>query len=138
MPIEIESTPTATGHAWTVYADGRLVGTPTLPGHVGEGRFAFAAEAPVHPNPAGYHARVEDVAVLAELIATGEPLGGVLENWFARREPRVRWVQNQSRRVGKIGQWKNPLACRARNELTRWLPDSLIQRILIRMAEQLV
>ena len=58
--------------------------------------------------------------------------------WFARREPRVRWVQNQSRRVGKIGQWENPLACRARNELARWLPDSFTQRILIRMAEQIV
>ena len=81
---------------------------------------------------------LEDVAVLAELIATGEPLADVLESWFARREPRVRWVQNQSRRVGKIGQWENPLACRARNELARWLPDSFTQRILIRMAEQIV
>jgi 2-heptyl-3-hydroxy-4(1H)-quinolone synthase len=79
---------------------------------------------------------LEDVAVLTELLAGGRPLAQVLEEWARRREPRVRWIQNQSRRIGWVGQWKNPLACRARNQLTQWLPDSSTTRVLAYLAAQ--
>jgi 2-heptyl-3-hydroxy-4(1H)-quinolone synthase len=79
---------------------------------------------------------LEDVAVLADLMATGLPRGETLDRWARRRESRVRWVQNQSRRIGRIGQWSSPLACRIRNEAARRLPNSWATRVLVRLAEQ--
>ena len=63
LPVEIESTPTAGGHTWSVHVDGTPLPSATLPGLVGESRFGLAAEAPTHPN-GGYHARIEDLVVL--------------------------------------------------------------------------
>jgi 2-polyprenyl-6-methoxyphenol hydroxylase-like FAD-dependent oxidoreductase len=79
---------------------------------------------------------LEDVAVLVELLAGAEaPLANVLAMWNERREPRVRWVQDQSRRLGRVAQWENALACSLRNVLARMLPDRASKRALVRMAE---
>ena len=79
---------------------------------------------------------LEDVAVLWQLIAEKHPLDETQRRWVERREPRVRWVQDQSRRIGRVGQWQSPLACRLRNALMRRVPDSAGTRALRRMAEQ--
>jgi 2-heptyl-3-hydroxy-4(1H)-quinolone synthase len=83
---------------------------------------------------------LEDVAVLSELLgerrALADGLDGAFRAWFERREPRVRWVQDQSRRIGRVAQWEGRLACALRNGLVRLLPDRANERALVRMAEQ--
>jgi 2-polyprenyl-6-methoxyphenol hydroxylase-like FAD-dependent oxidoreductase len=83
---------------------------------------------------------LEDVAVLAEQLAApgalGDGLDAALAAWAARREPRVRWVQDQSRRVGRVAQWQGRLACTLRDGLVRLLPDAANERALVKMAEQ--
>jgi 2-polyprenyl-6-methoxyphenol hydroxylase-like FAD-dependent oxidoreductase len=83
---------------------------------------------------------LEDVAVLVELlVAAGgpsAPLDAALRAWAARREPRVRWVQDQSRRIGRVAQWQGALACAVRNGLVRAIPDRANERALVRLAEQ--
>jgi 2-polyprenyl-6-methoxyphenol hydroxylase-like FAD-dependent oxidoreductase len=77
---------------------------------------------------------LEDVAVLAELIGNGLPRSEVLSQWARRRQGRVRWVQNQSRRIGRIGQWSNPLACGIRNRVAKNIPDAWTTGVLARLA----
>jgi 2-polyprenyl-6-methoxyphenol hydroxylase-like FAD-dependent oxidoreductase len=79
---------------------------------------------------------LEDVVVLVEGIASGLPLVEVLAGWAKRRERRVRKVQYLSRRIGRVGQWENRLACRIRNEMTRLLPDAMASHLLVRLARQ--
>ncbi len=79
---------------------------------------------------------LEDVAILAELTASALPRSEVLSQWARRRQRRVRWVQNQSRRIGRIGQWSNPLACGIRNRVARSIPDAWATGVLARLAER--
>ena len=83
---------------------------------------------------------LEDAVVLAEGLSAPDALGaglaGALQHWSERREPRVRWVQDQSRRIGRIGQWEGRVACALRNGLARCIPDRANERVLVRMAEQ--
>jgi 2-polyprenyl-6-methoxyphenol hydroxylase-like FAD-dependent oxidoreductase len=83
---------------------------------------------------------LEDVAVLAELLAAPDALSGgtagALAAWMQRREARVEWVQTQSRRIGRIAQWSGRLTCALRNGLARLVPDRANERALVRMAEQ--
>ena len=85
---------------------------------------------------------LEDVSVLSELAATaalaGRPLRGAFADWSARRATRVQWVQDQSRRIGRIGQWEGRTACALRNRLLRLVPDRASERALVRMAEQAI
>jgi len=80
---------------------------------------------------------LEDAAVLAELLASkpGDP-APTLAAWEARRRPRVAWVQRQSRRIGRVGQWEGRLATRLRSGVLRALPDSAPSRALERLASQ--
>ncbi len=85
---------------------------------------------------------LEDVAVLAEVLAApdadlaSDPIASRVQRWFARRKSRVDWVQNQSRRIGRIAQWENPLLCSARDTAVRLTPNSVTERTLVRMAEE--
>jgi len=79
---------------------------------------------------------LEDAAVLVELVQAGGEISEVLAEYRARRESRVRWVQNQSRRIGRIGQLENPLACRLRNAAVKLIPDSTSTRALRKLVSQ--
>ena len=83
---------------------------------------------------------LEDVAALAEELAApgalARGLEAALRRWAERRERRVRWVQTQSRRIGKVGQWRGRRACALRNALVSAVPDRLAERALVRLAEQ--
>ena len=81
---------------------------------------------------------LEDVAVLGECIEGALPLDQSLKNWVRRREPRVRWIQNQSRRIGQIGQWENPVACALRNQLARAMPNWAATRAMVLLARQTI
>ena len=78
---------------------------------------------------------LEDVAVLARMAgdarAAGQPVRSVFAAWAGHRESRVRWVQDQSRRIGRVGHWEGRLACSLRNALLRLLPDRLSQIALV-------
>jgi len=79
---------------------------------------------------------LEDVSVLCELICRGMPLADTLRAFDERRRPRVTWVQDQSRRIGRVAQWENGVACWLRNKATRLVPDAAALKALVRMAEQ--
>jgi 2-polyprenyl-6-methoxyphenol hydroxylase-like FAD-dependent oxidoreductase len=83
---------------------------------------------------------LEDVAVLVELLAAAGGAAAspeaVLAAWAARREPRVRWVQDQSRRIGRVAHWQGRLACALRNAMVWAIPDRANERALVRLAEQ--
>ncbi len=79
---------------------------------------------------------LEDSMVLVELLASGMPVVDALPALVARRESRVRWVQDQSRRIGRIGQLENRLLCRLRNSAMRLVPDSAGTSALRKMASQ--
>jgi len=79
---------------------------------------------------------LEDSAVLVEELATGAPPAEAIARYAARREPRVRWVQDQSRRIGRVGQLGHPLACRLRNAVARLVPDRATAGALERLASR--
>lgn len=76
---------------------------------------------------------LEDVAVLCELLAEGD-WDDVLPAFVARREPRVRFIVDQSRRIGRLGQLEHPAALALRNAFVRLTPDRLAQRAAERAA----
>lgn len=79
---------------------------------------------------------LEDSVVLVELLARRGDPKDALEAWVARREPRVRWVQDQSRRIGRVGQLEGTLACRARNLLLRLTPNRASANALRKIASR--
>jgi 2-polyprenyl-6-methoxyphenol hydroxylase-like FAD-dependent oxidoreductase len=79
---------------------------------------------------------LEDSAVLVELLGAGDPLPAALAAYVARRNDRVRWVQTQSRRIGRIGQLEGAVVCALRNAALRLVPDSSSTAALRRMASQ--
>lgn len=79
---------------------------------------------------------LEDSAVLVRLLSTRAPLHEALGDFAARREARVRWVQRQSRRIGRVGQLEGALACRLRNAALRCVPARASGAALRRLASQ--
>jgi len=73
---------------------------------------------------------LEDVYVLRDTLAQQASLA----DFQKRREPRVRFVQNQSRRIGALGQWQGAFRCRLRNALLRTTPNAIATRALHRLA----
>lgn len=69
---------------------------------------------------------IEDAIALAQAL---EPsVDGALDRYVERRHARVRKVQLDSRRLGEVAQWRNPLACALRDGLMRVLPASAGER----------
>ena len=65
---------------------------------------------------------VEDALALVKAVAPG--LEGALHRYRAVRHERVRRVQLDSRRLGRIAHWRAPLARWLRDGLFRALPES--------------
>lgn len=104
-----------------------------------EGRVGLIGDAAhaMTPNMGqGAAMALEDSMVLVELLREGGVSGEVFAGLHARRASRVRWVQEQSRRIGRLGQLEGRLACRARNALLRLVPDRANARALRQMASQ--
>lgn len=66
---------------------------------------------------------IEDALALAVALRAG--VRGALERYVECRHMRVRRMQLDSRRIGSISHWRNPLACSVRDNLLRLLPASL-------------
>jgi FAD-dependent urate hydroxylase len=100
----------------------------------GQGRVTLVGDAahPMTPDLGqGACQALEDAAVLGARMAdnSGDAIG-VLRACEAARIPRTRRIVVRSRQLGQIGQWQNPLACRARNLAARLMPASLQARQL--------
>ncbi len=81
---------------------------------------------------------LEDSMVLVEELESTRRVEEALRRYVERRESRVRWVQDQSRRIGRAGQLDDPFLCRARNALLRLIPDRFSTGALRRLASQTV
>ncbi len=79
---------------------------------------------------------IEDVVVLAEMLEAGLEVPRTLAAWQERRHGRATFVQNQSRRLGQIGQWENRFACAVRNLIMRLTPGKASLALLEKLASQ--
>lgn len=105
------------------------------PWHAGRVQLLGDAAHAMTPNMGqGAAMALEDSMVLVDLLREGLPVPEVLQRLQARRAPRVRWVQSQSRRIGRIGQLEGGLSSRLRNAVLRVVPDRLNARALRDMA----
>ena len=110
---------------------------PRVPWHAGRVVLLGDAAHAMTPNMGqGAAMALEDAAVLAELLNAGGPLPGALDAYAERRESRVRWIQTQSRRIGRVGQAEGRVACALRNAVLRATPDAAGTRALRRLASQ--
>jgi 2-polyprenyl-6-methoxyphenol hydroxylase-like FAD-dependent oxidoreductase len=102
----------------------------------GRGRVVLLGDAahPMTPNMGqGGGQALEDAAVLARCLAAEPELPAALARYQALRLPRANGFVSQSRRLGEMGQWENPLACWARDRLFQLVPQSSIRSNLRRV-----
>lgn len=100
------------------------------------GRVVLLGDAahPMTPNMGqGGGQAVEDAVVLARCLASEPDLSAALTRYQALRVPRANFFVNQSRRLGEVGQWKNPVACWVRDRLFQLVPESSIHANLRRV-----
>ncbi|HWO09928.1 MAG TPA: FAD-dependent monooxygenase [Polyangiaceae bacterium] len=92
----------------------------------GRGRILLLGDAAhaMTPNQGqGAAMAIEDALALARVLAVGP--AGAVERYQALREPRVREIQLQSRRLGAVAHWNNPLARALRDALLRLMPAAV-------------
>ncbi len=86
------------------------------------GRVTLLGDAahPTTPNLGqGACQALEDAVALADALAAHDDIAMALRDYERRRIPRTSRIVLQSRRIGQIGQWSNPLACSLRDSLLR-------------------
>lgn len=90
----------------------------------GGGRVTLLGDAahPMTPNLGqGACQALEDAVVLAKQLQATADIPTALRAYEAARIPRTTMIVEQSRRVGAVGQWANPLAVAVRNLLVKHL-----------------
>jgi 2-polyprenyl-6-methoxyphenol hydroxylase-like FAD-dependent oxidoreductase len=81
----------------------------------------------MEPNLAqGAAMAIEGAWLLAECIAGGSPL----DRYERQHRARVKWVQDESRKFGVIGQLSSPIACAIRDRAIRLVPERAALRRL--------
>jgi 2-polyprenyl-6-methoxyphenol hydroxylase-like FAD-dependent oxidoreductase len=75
---------------------------------------------------------IEDVIVLAELVATGRPAAEILPEWQARRYDRAVWVQRGSLEAGERGHREGPGVYEA---MTAFLAAHMLNEVAARYAK---
>lgn len=79
---------------------------------------------------------LEDAAMLVEALTNHATVDRALAEYESRRKPRVRWVQNQSRRIGRLGQLEWGPLCALRNAVLSLMPDGAATSALRKLASQ--
>jgi 2-polyprenyl-6-methoxyphenol hydroxylase-like FAD-dependent oxidoreductase len=75
---------------------------------------------PMTPNVGqGACMAIEDAAWLAKVLPGATDIGAAFRAYERHREGRTAFVARQARRIGMIGQWKNPLMVGGRNLIAR-------------------
>ena len=90
----------------------------------GRGRVTLLGDAahPMTPNLGqGACQALEDAVVLAKQLQATADIPTALRAYEAARIPRTTMIVEQSRRVGMVGQWANPVAVAGRNVLVKHL-----------------
>lgn len=92
------------------------------------GRVALLGDSahPTTPNMGqGACMAIESSLALARCLRQAEDLSASLHRYERERMPRTAWVTKQSRFIGRIGQFQNPIICAMRDAFLRFAPDSL-------------
>jgi 2-polyprenyl-6-methoxyphenol hydroxylase-like FAD-dependent oxidoreductase len=100
------------------------------------GRVVLLGDAahPMTPNMGqGGGQAVEDAVVLASCLTSEADVPAALACYQALRIPRANGIVRQSRRLGQLGQWENPLACWVRDRLFQQVPQSSVRSNLRRV-----
>jgi 2-polyprenyl-6-methoxyphenol hydroxylase-like FAD-dependent oxidoreductase len=88
----------------------------------GEGRVTLLGDA-AHPMTfnvgQGACQAVEDGLALASELAAGGDIAEALRRYEDRRRERTAQLMKQSRRIGALGMWTNPIACRVREQVQK-------------------
>ena len=103
----------------------------------GRGRITLLGDAahPMTPNLGqGACQALEDAVVLAKQVQSTADIPTALRAYEAARIPRTTMIVNQSRQVGQVGQWANPVAVAGRN----WLVKYLLARVQYRQFAPLI
>lgn len=104
-----------------------------LPGTAwGRGRvwlLGDAAHAALPNEGQGAAMAIEDALALRIALREADP-SAAHRRWVALRDERVRKMQRDSRRLGWVAQWENPLAVALRDALVRVTPRSVTRRQL--------
>jgi len=90
----------------------------------GQGRITLLGDAahPITPNLGqGACQAIEDAVVLSKSLQSGRNVPEALRAYEASRIARTNSFVRRSRMIGAVGRWRNPLACLARDHLTRVL-----------------
>jgi 2-polyprenyl-6-methoxyphenol hydroxylase-like FAD-dependent oxidoreductase len=75
---------------------------------------------------------IEDAVTLGRAVARDGLTPQALRTYEAARIKRANAVVRRSRAVGRIGQWRHPVATTIRDTAVRWTPDSVTRRQLAR------
>jgi 2-polyprenyl-6-methoxyphenol hydroxylase-like FAD-dependent oxidoreductase len=107
----------------------------------GEGRVTLLGDAahPMTPDLGqGACQAIEDALVLMRSLGENGNVQAALRLYEGRRAERTAYVIRQSRRLGRIAQLENPLACRLRDVVLRVIPSRVQGRMQVRQMEALV
>jgi 2-polyprenyl-6-methoxyphenol hydroxylase-like FAD-dependent oxidoreductase len=107
----------------------------------GEGRVTLLGDAahPMTPDLGqGACQAIEDALVLMGSLGENGDVEAALRLYEGRRAERTAYVVRQSRRLGRIAQLENPLACRLRDAVLRVIPSRVQLGMQLRQMEALV
>jgi 2-polyprenyl-6-methoxyphenol hydroxylase-like FAD-dependent oxidoreductase len=105
------------------------------------GRVTLLGDAahPMTPNLGqGACQALEDAVVLADVLKEGGDVVAALRAYQSRRIERTAALVRQARQVGAVGQWSNPLACRLRDALMKYVVVRVQDRQMERIAGYVV
>lgn len=97
------------------------------------GRVTLLGDAahPTTPNLGqGACQAIESSVTLARSLSEAATVAEALQRYETERRPRTAWITEQSRKLGRVAQLDNRLACALRNLIVRFTPDSVTRKTI--------